>query len=239
LSHRRLSAPQSEAVPFSNSPYLDPHPTTPVQLPLPAFKLPPTIVDGPDSSAVFHEENANGLPVETAKEHTGPCTFNDFSMGYSRQLLTSSYRAAVMPPDQTPEFGRMLELLCKCLDLRDKYMAASNQRLGDDPRDHDGAFHGTAEGISDVMGVRPEATGSCELTKEQFKPWHIYPRPPPPHWHWTADQAVSLGTASTSDVFDFTQFEIPGADEWEFEMDDKGIYQVYRDATGMSFSPHE
>lgn len=142
-------------------------------------------------------------------------------------------------PDQTPEFGRMLELLRKCLELRDKYMAVSNQRLGDNPRDHDGVFHGIAEGFSDVMGVRPEATGSCEPIKEQFNPWRIYPRPPPPHWHWTADQAtVSPGKASPSDVVDFTQFGIPGVHEWEFEIDDKGIYQVYNDVTGMSFSPH-
>ena len=142
-----------------------------------------------------------------------------------------------MPPDQTPEFGHMLEQLRKCLELRDKYMATSNQRLGDNPRDHDGVFHGIAEGISDVMGVRPEVTGSCEPIKEQFKPWDIYPPPPPPHWHWTADQAtISSGRTSPSDVFDFTRFEIPSAHEWEFEIDDKGIYQVYDDVTGMSFS---
>ena len=50
-------------------------------------------------------------------------------------------------------------------------MAASNQRLGDNPRDHDGVFHGIPEGLSDVMGLRPEATGSYEPIKEQFKPW--------------------------------------------------------------------
>ena len=60
-----------------------------------------------------------------------------------------------MPPDQTPEFGHMLEQLPKCLELRDRY-----------PRDHDSAFHGIAEGISDVMGVRPEVTGSYEPIKE-------------------------------------------------------------------------
>jgi AMP deaminase len=144
-----------------------------------------------------------------------------------------------MPPDQTPEFGRMLELLRKCLDLRDKYMAVSNQRIGDDPRDYDGVFHGIAEGISDVMGVRPEATGSCEPIKEQFKPWRIYPRPPPPHWHWTEDQAVSSRRASPSDVFDFSQVKIPAAHEWDFEFDDKGIYQVYQDTTGMFTPPHD
>jgi AMP deaminase len=145
-----------------------------------------------------------------------------------------------MPPDQTPEFGSMLEVLRKCLELRDKYMTVSNQRLGDNPRDHDGVFHGITEGFSDVMGVRPEATGSYEPTEEQFKPWRIYPRPPPPHWHWTADQAaVSSGKTSSSDAVDFNRFGIPGAHEWEFEIDDKGIYQVYDNLTGMYFSPHD
>jgi AMP deaminase len=145
-----------------------------------------------------------------------------------------------MHPDQTPEFERMLEVLRKCLELRDKYMTVSNQRLGDNPRDHDGVFHGIAEGFSDVMGVRPEATGSCEPVEEQLKPWHIHPRPPPPHWHWTADQAAAIsGRTSPSDVVDFTQFGIPGAHEWEFEIDDQGIYQVYDDVRGMSFSPHD
>jgi AMP deaminase len=143
-----------------------------------------------------------------------------------------------MPPEPTPEFRSMLELLRKCLDLRDKYISVSNQRLGDNPRDHDSVFHGIAEGISDVMGVRPEATGSYETVNEQFKPWHIYPRPPPPHWHWTADQAVSSPSTSRRDgfeFFDFTQFEIPSAHEWGFEIDNKGVYQVYHDATGMFF----
>lgn len=204
---------------------------------LTTLKLPPTI-DDTESSAIFHDEHANGLPVEPSNEHTGPRTFDELVEQWSP--VADGFRwTAVMHPDQTPEFGRMLELLRKCLDLRDKYMAVSGQRLGDDPRDHDGVFHGTAEGISDVMGVRPEVTGSYEPVKEQFKPWRIYPPPPPPHWHWTADQAVSAGKADYSDVFDFTQFEIPGAHEWEFEIDDKGIYQVYHDATGMFFSPHE
>lgn len=203
---------------------------------LTTLKLPPTI-DDTESSAFLHDENANGLPVEPANEHTGPRTFNELAEQWS-PVADSSRWAAVMHPDQTPEFGRMLELLRKCLDLRDKYMAASSQRLGDDPRDHDGVFYGTAEGISDVMGVRPEVTGSYEPVKGQFKPWRIYPPPPPPHWHWTADQAVSSGKADHSDVFDFTQFEIPGAHEWEYEIDDKGIYQVYHDTAGMFFSPH-
>ncbi len=235
LSHRRQSVPQSEAVPvppFSSSPYLVPLPSTPLQHPsLSSFKLPSTI----DDSSAIYEEDVDGVPVEAVKEHTDLRTVADFVPCSFSPVADKSSGAVTMAPDQIPEFRNMLELLRKCLDLRDKYIAISNQRLGDNPRDHDGVFHGIAEGISDVMGVRPEATGSYEPMKEQFKPWRIYPRPPPPHWHWTADHAVSSGRDSPGDVFDFTQLEVPGAHEWGFEIDDKGIYQVYHDVSGTSF----
>ena len=129
----------------------------------------------------------------------------------------------------------MFGLLRQCLNLRDKYMAASNQRLGDNPRDHDGIFHGIPEGISDVMGVRPEATSAYTPAEKQFEPWRIYPRPPPPHWKWTADkEAVLSETAPLRDVFDISQIEIPEAHQWEFDIDDKGVYQVYHDTTGKA-----
>ena len=237
LSHRRPSVPQSEAVLPSNSPYLVPLPTTPLLHPLPTFKLPHPI-DGADSSAIY-EEDADGVPVGPVKEHPDPRTIHHCVSAVPRQLLTSCFGPGTMPPDQTPEFRNMLELLRKCLDLRDKYISISNQRLGDNPRDHDGVFHGIAEGISDVMGVRPEASRSYESTQEQFEPWSIYPRPPPPHWHWTADQAVSSGTQSTCEKFDFSKCEIPGVHGWDFEIDEKGIYQVYHDVTGTPFTPRD
>jgi hypothetical protein len=66
-------------VPFSNSPYLDPRPTSPEQHAFTTLKLPPTIIDGPESSnAIFQGENVNGLPVEAANEHASPRTVNDF-----------------------------------------------------------------------------------------------------------------------------------------------------------------
>lgn len=238
-SHRRQSVPQSEAVPpFSTSPYLVPLPNTPLlQHSLSAFKL-PNPADLADSSAIY-EQDDNEVPVELVNEHTDPPKIDDGVSAIPGQLLTSRIGPGTMPPDQTPEFRNMLELLRKCLDLRDKYISISNQRLGDNPRDHDGIFHGIAEGYSDAMGVRPEVplTGSYEPMQEQFEPWHIYPRPPPPHWNRTADQAVSSGTHSPCEVFDFSRCEIPCAHEWEFEIDEKGIYQVYHDATGTPFAP--
>ncbi|KAI0301191.1 AMP deaminase [Multifurca ochricompacta] len=207
-SHRRQSVPQSEAVlPLSGSPFLDPLPDSHVQRGPTPLKLGPTI-DGVESSPIFHEEELN--------ENLDPIA---------------------TPLDLTPEMSNTFELLRRCLELRDKYITVSKQRIGDNPRDHDSLFHGIAEGISDVMGVRPEATGSYELTQERFEPWHIYPRPPPPHWHLSVDQAVSSGTVSPRDVFDFSLLEIPGAHEWEFEVDDKGIYQVYHDVSAEDKKP--
>jgi hypothetical protein len=77
LSHRRQSVPQSEAVPFSISPYLVPLPSTPLQHPSSAFKLPPTF-DGSDSSAIYHEEVVNAAPLEPVKEHAESRTFIGF-----------------------------------------------------------------------------------------------------------------------------------------------------------------
>jgi len=71
LSHRRQSVPQSEAVPFSTSPYV--LPSSPVQHAISTFKLPPTI-DDIEQSPIDHQENADGVPAEAVKEHTGPGT---------------------------------------------------------------------------------------------------------------------------------------------------------------------
>ena len=130
----------------------------------------------------------------------------------------------------------MFRLLRQCLALRDKYMAVSNQRLGDNPRDHDSVFHGISEGISDVMGVRPEAASAYVPAEKQFEPWRIYPSPPPPHWKWTAEKEAVLSETAPRrrDVFDFSQIEIPGAHDWEFEIDETGVYQLYRDVTGRA-----
>ncbi|THH20553.1 hypothetical protein EW146_g851 [Bondarzewia mesenterica] len=105
-----------------------------------------------------------------------------------------------MPSDMAPEFDHIFDSLRRCLELRDKYMTASLQRLGDNPRDYDGVFTGIDTNFADVSGVRPDA----DLTRssppphegQHFKPWRIYPKPPPPHWHWTAKQTVVSSTAS-------------------------------------------
>ena len=109
------------------------------------------------------------------------------------------------------EFTSIFESLRKCLELRDKYMTIAGHMLGFNPKDHDGFFSGLPDDISDVNGVRVDAeyhpppplqnpispsnmlsqgSGSQshalhpEATESPFEHWQIYPKPPPPHWHF-------------------------------------------------------
>ncbi|KAI9058231.1 AMP deaminase [Trametes sanguinea] len=126
----------------------------------------------------------------------------------------------------------IFEALEKCLDLRDKYMHVSGQKLGFNPRDHDGLFTGLDDDIATVSGVRPDADWETRLPpKSPFNKWRIYPRPPPPHWHWKGQQTVVPSNSghdlSSNEEFDFAKCEIPGPDEYNFGIDERGVYQVY------------
>ncbi|KAJ8593963.1 AMP deaminase [Rhizopogon salebrosus TDB-379] len=134
----------------------------------------------------------------------------------------------------TPEQASVAQSFQRCLELRDKYIAKSLQRLGDNPRDHDGVFQGVASGFADVSGVKPDADlSSVVCTGSPHQPWTIYPKPPPPHWHFTAKETIisADGQVTPDSQFIFSQCQIPGNDEWEFEIDDKGVYQVYANAS--------
>lgn len=118
-------------------------------------------------------------------------------------------------------------------------MQVSLQRLGDNPRDHDGQFNGLDPKIADVSGVRPDADISAytppgsedALPRSPHKPWRIYPRPPPPHWQWTTDTEPVRGSnepMAGKEEFAFDKCEIPGRhDGWSFGLDETGLYQVY------------
>ncbi|GLB38642.1 putative metallo-dependent hydrolases superfamily, adenosine and AMP deaminases family protein [Lyophyllum shimeji] len=122
------------------------------------------------------------------------------------------------------EYAGLLQSFQKCLDLRDKYMARSLQRLGDNPKDYDGHQFS----VHHDLGLGPEAP-------PQFEPWKIYPPPPPPHWHWKGkDNVVStdgVPVAGTGE-FRFEECHIPGPHPWTFKIDDKGVFQVYDDKEG-------
>jgi AMP deaminase len=136
------------------------------------------------------------------------------------------------------EYTEIFESFRKCLELRDKYMTVSGQMLGFNPKDHDGHFIGLDSRVADVSGVRPDV----DLTTDQdppslFKPWQIYPRPPRPHWHWTNDSTVRHHKSSMyeDEEFYFEHCEIPGPDpsKWDFQMDERGVYQVYDTSKGI------
>ncbi|EGN98586.1 hypothetical protein SERLA73DRAFT_169523 [Serpula lacrymans var. lacrymans S7.3] len=140
----------------------------------------------------------------------------------------------------TPELARIYQSLQQCVELRDKYIARSLQRLGDNPKDHDGRFGGLPEGMADVSGVRADTDyATLKDSKSPFEPWNIYPRPPPPHWHWSKKEKVINvdGHATQYDDSDSIRPKIPGADSWTFEIDDKGVYQVYESSKDENQKP--
>ncbi|KZV73172.1 AMP deaminase [Peniophora sp. CONT] len=145
------------------------------------------------------------------------------------------------------DFSHILESFRKCLQLRDKYMRYSCQRLGDNPRDHDGLFKGFNDDLADVSGVRPDVDvnrSDILSTEERYKTWKIRPKPPPPHWHWTSSkEMVTLpnGTEETEDDEEFEEdlAEVPGADDdgFDFQLDERGVFQVYADVKAENKKP--
>jgi len=142
------------------------------------------------------------------------------------------------------EQANLLYSLQKCLELRDKYMLKSRQRLGDDPRDYDGDFQPLGDDYADVSGVRPDFPlhGKHREPQSQqntFSPWKIYPKPPPPHWHWKDKEVVSAdGTTKPGDgEFKMEDCVIPGLhDGWSYAIDVKGVFQVYDETKGPFIS---
>ncbi|KAI0766452.1 AMP deaminase [Trametes elegans] len=136
-------------------------------------------------------------------------------------------------PPISPENIPIFEALEKCLDIRDKYMTVSGQKLGFNPRDYDETFTGIEDDLASVSGVHPEADWESRPPPKEsrFPKWRIYPRPPPPHWHWRGRQSVVPSNAgyevTTGDDFDFATCEIPGPHNLDFAIDERGVYQVY------------
>ncbi|KAH7906713.1 hypothetical protein BJ138DRAFT_1129705 [Hygrophoropsis aurantiaca] len=137
-------------------------------------------------------------------------------------------------PLPQPELAPLFQSLDRCLALRDKYMARSLQRLGDNPRDHDGVFPPRSGIPRSVSGADEGEADEKSDPPHHHQPWKIYPPPPPPHWHVTdkpqpASHAAGESKAGEGNGFEFGQCEIPGRHPWVFEMDEQGVYQVYAD----------
>lgn len=181
----------------------------------------------PQSSATPVVEDEDKARTEPQAQRADSCIDPN-----KRQL---KYSISVQP-SVTPEMARTFKLFQHCLELRDKYIAKSLQRLGDNPRDHDGHFNGIAEGSAGVAGVRPDVDfAKARVAESSHQAWKIYPKPPPPHWHFTAEYDVPAadGRITTEDEeFDYSNCPIPESHPWEFRIDDKGVYQVYSTAAG-------
>jgi AMP deaminase len=106
--------------------------------------------------------------------------------------------------------------------------------LGFNPKDHDGHFSGLDSHLADVSGTRPDVDPTSVPTPESpFAPWRIYPRPPPPHWHWSDKAIVPHNPDEHSEEdFEFETCEIPGSDYRDFQIDERGVYQVYDNLEG-------
>ncbi|CDO77165.1 hypothetical protein BN946_scf184657.g41 [Trametes cinnabarina] len=151
-------------------------------------------------------------------------------------------KSKVTEPAVAAENIAIFEALERCLDLRDKYMKVSGQKLGFNPRDYDGTFTGLDDDIAAVSGVRPDADWeSRSPPKSSFSRWRIYPRPPPPHWRWKGEQTVvpsnSAHDFTSDEEFDFSKCEIPGADEYTFGIDERGVYQIYDPSSSSPKTP--
>ncbi|CAG8501711.1 10369_t:CDS:10, partial [Ambispora gerdemannii] len=116
------------------------------------------------------------------------------------------------------EIERELVTVCtsfhKCLELRDKYMMLSLQRLGDNPKD---------QLDWDIYPKPPPPT------------W----KKPPQSQHEVLSSANhnKRGNLQVGDDFDFAACEIPGSHEFLFELDSSGVYQVYK--TREALDRHE
>jgi AMP deaminase len=113
-------------------------------------------------------------------------------------------------------------------------MFKSCQRLGDNPRDHDGVFKGLNDAITDVSGVRPESDHlQAPPAASPFKPWKIYPSPPPPRWQFSDERAAIRVDGTAERVNDDVDSQMPGEHPFIFKIDDTGVFHVYETLDGM------
>ncbi|KAF5317567.1 hypothetical protein D9619_013212 [Psilocybe cf. subviscida] len=179
-----------------------------------SFSVPPSL-QGSAIVDAFHEENE--------------------AAAHNLHTPGASWFSIYQPVINAEQAG-LLKALQKCLELRDKYMFRSRQRLGDDPRDYDGHFRALGDDCADVCGVRPDFPVKDIKTKAKsqennFGKWNIYPKPPPPHWHWKDKEAVSADGSKIAghEDFVFENCEVPGRQTgWSYAIDAKGVYQVYK-----------
>ncbi|KAI5480450.1 AMP deaminase [Pseudohyphozyma bogoriensis] len=144
------------------------------------------------------------------------------------------------PTDQvSAELRALYASFQKCIDLRDKYMRLSRQRMEDNPANYDGLY---SPSPSPIGTPNPDPSSTSAIADDdpepKFKPWTIYPPPPTPHWKERDPFAES--TETTEEIaqreakrreFHWEKAEVPGRElegkRKRFELDANGVYQVY------------
>lgn len=134
----------------------------------------------------------------------------------------------------TAELRALYESFQRCLDLRDKYMSLSRQRLEDNPANYDGHFSpSSSPSYAATSYIRPVKL------PEGFERWRIYPPPPEPHWKERDPEATEPPVVEGADEgrseeervrFEFAKCEVPAREEGRkrtFRLDEGGVYQVY------------
>ncbi|GAA5869652.1 hypothetical protein JCM8547_005097 [Rhodosporidiobolus lusitaniae] len=144
----------------------------------------------------------------------------------------------------TAELRALYSSFQRCLDLRDKYMTLSRQRLEDNPANYDGQFS-------------PSSSSSYASTSSllpvnlppNFERWKIYPPPPDPHWNerdpYAVDSAETTEEIAAKEAkrrkFELETVHIPGREtegkRRKFALDKNGVYQVYDEEDAASEKP--
>ncbi|CAN6653288.1 AMP deaminase [Trichomonascus vanleenenianus] len=138
--------------------------------------------------------------------------------GAARFDTQAQHGAYSKPGEENPaiakELAQMYKKVLRCIELRHKYQRLSNQREFDNPKNG------------------PE--------------WNIYPPPPKPAWkgrefeHHYGDTNHAggknkyTGCKEVGDNFNYDECKIPGPDDGVFEVDERGVFQVYESADARS-----
>ncbi|KAH9462805.1 hypothetical protein MJO28_002419 [Puccinia striiformis f. sp. tritici] len=139
----------------------------------------------------------------------------------------SDHEAESVEVEQLSEELRSLyESFQACLDLRDKYIGLSKQRLIDNPQSFDSKF------------IHQQ---SSQSGTKRHPEWKIYPPPPKPHWRSNSDYQAEEAwdfhpkdhslldhPASPRLEFEFNNCQLPSKDgRFKFVIDPAGVYQIY------------
>lgn len=133
---------------------------------------------------------------------------------------------------QTAELLELYTSFQRCLDLRDKYIKLSRQRLEDNPRDYDGEFDPEPDSTTAsferaaVPGKTRAQTSGAKRMK--FSKWQINPPPPAPHWKAEQEAKPNVERVERpQDELLESAWDLPGRHRYDFSIDKHGVYQVY------------